>query len=268
MNPETLSRLDAYLDGLLDADARRDFERELLGDAGLREQVTRQRAIDASLKRGFAAPSAEALLARVLTQRPKPAPPKPAPPRVIRLFGPAGMAVAAAVLLISVGSSWYLWQTLSSSVDTGPLPIPVRPLLAVAAAYQEALDNGFKPFYPCRSDQELAGTIYKQLNQGLLWANIPTNVSLLGLIPTRVVSQKTIMMLARVDGKPVVLLIDRACDEKAPPSPPPPESGLKMFRSVVGELVLYEVTPLDKPSLLDFGYDPKKPEEWYLKGAW
>jgi hypothetical protein len=34
----------------------------------------------------------------------------------------------------------------------------------------------------------------------------------------------------------------------------------------VGNLLLYEVTPLDEPKLLKLFFDPKKDEAWYRAG--
>jgi hypothetical protein len=52
----------------------------------------------------------------------------------------------------------------------------------------------------------------------------------------------------------VVLYIDRIANDANLPDPGP---GLRMFRKPVGNLVLYEVTPLDRPQVLPHLSDPK-----------
>jgi hypothetical protein len=56
------------------------------------------------------------------------------------------------------------------------------------------------------------------------------------------------VLLARVDGKEVIVVVDRKAREKSPL--PPARSGLRSFREEYGNLVLYEVTPLDHPTIL------------------
>ena len=54
-------KLDAYLDGLLEAAERDAFERKIASDPKLRVDVERQAIVDASLARLFAAPPGEAV---------------------------------------------------------------------------------------------------------------------------------------------------------------------------------------------------------------
>ena len=55
--------------------------------------------------------------------------------------------------------------------------------------------------------------------------------------------------LARVDGQPVVVFVDRA--ERDPSTLQEPTEGLHLFRRPLGGLVLYELTPLEYPALLE-----------------
>jgi hypothetical protein len=54
----------------------------------------------------------------------------------------------------------------------------------------------------------------------------------------------------------VAVFIDETANLKEPDVPP--ASGLKVFRKQIGKLTLFELTPLDKPHLLDLFYEPAK----------
>jgi len=65
-------------------------------------------------------------------------------------------------------------------------------------------------------------------------------------------------LMATVDGEHSVVLVDRLISDK--PLEVRPGSGLNLFRREMGTLVLYEITPLPGPRLLDLAY-PAPPEE-------
>ena len=67
------------------------------------------------------------------------------------------------------------------------------------------------------------------------------------------VSEKTLGFLARVQDKPVIVFADRAERDSAQQLSDPQ---LHLFKRQVGPIVLYEVSPLDKPKLLDLFYQP------------
>ncbi len=290
MSANTPERLEAYLDGRLAAAAQAEFRRELAAKPALQAEILQQRRIDEALRRNFAPPAADAAWAAVLTARggnahapatpasiPQLANPASAKPsdvkraarkqsETIKLFSPAGMAIAALLAFVSITSLWITWNKAFVPGTTSPYPTASAPFLTLAAAYQSELQRGFKPLWLCRNEQELAGTVFKYMDQGLLWANVPQHVSLLGLSISKTLSPRTVVMLAKVNGREVALFIDRKANDKPPQIDP--SSGLRAFRGEVGELVLYEVTPLDKPALLELAYDPQKPADWYRVGAW
>jgi hypothetical protein len=60
-------------------------------------------------------------------------------------------------------------------------------------------------------------------------------------------------MLARVNGLPVMVFVDRA-NADTHPTLPSGENKLHLFRKELGPLVLYELTPLDRPNVSDYLY--------------
>ena len=57
----------------------------------------------------------------------------------------------------------------------------------------------------------------------------------------------TLVLLAERDDAKVIVIMDRLRNDKVLTSP---KEGLSMFRKVAGDLVLYEISPLDHPILL------------------
>ena len=68
--------------------------------------------------------------------------------------------------------------------------------------------------------------------------------------------------MARVHGQPVIVFVDRIRAEREQQQLPP-NSELHLYRREVGKLVLYELSPLDRPYVLDSFYIPDKPASWY-----
>jgi hypothetical protein len=73
-------------------------------------------------------------------------------------------------------------------------------------------------------------------------------------------SPHTTAMLARVDQSPVLVFVDRL-ERDQPQAMPEPSSGLRLFRKQLGELVLYELTPLTAPRVMDFLSLAEKPHD-------
>jgi hypothetical protein len=72
-------------------------------------------------------------------------------------------------------------------------------------------------------------------------------------------SRYTTTMLARVDGSPVMMFVDRADADTHPVLPV--NSKLHLFRKELGPLVLYELTPLDHPHVMENLYLAEVPQK-------
>ena len=97
-------------------------------------------------------------------------------------------------------------------------------------------------------------TFRKRFRQALLLGDVPADVTPIGLAYGHSLSERTVYLLARVRGDPVIAFVDDTPNDKATDLP---SSGpLHLFRRDVGRLTIYELSPLDRPFLLDLFYDP------------
>jgi hypothetical protein len=94
----------------------------------------------------------------------------------------------------------------------------------------------------------------RRLGQALLLLPPPPGVAWAGLDYCNSISPRTMFVLAWVKGEKVIVFADQAESDKGQTLPL--ESGLHLFRRHVGNLVLYECTPLDQPLVLDQFYIP------------
>jgi hypothetical protein len=152
------------------------------------------------------------------------------------------LAAAAAVVLGVSGAVWYAF----GRVDRGPEGLYGR----LAAA-------NFTPDWRCSTDEEFADFQRYRLGAAFL-VRADAAVALIGWSYAReTLSPQGEALMATVDGEHSVVLVDRLIHDK--PLKARPGSGLNLFRREMGTLVLYEITPLSKPRLLDLTY-PAPPE--------
>lgn len=271
--------LDAWLDGRLDPAARAAFEDRLKADPALREQVELQKQIDQSLRRSLAAPSADRVLGAIRhggeagaqgetgTGR-MPMPQGEAEPgRTIKLQARprnAGnlraLALAAALVVAAVGLGWF------NGLFDGLMGGSARPVqeLTFASIYDQTLGTGFQPNWVCENDEQFAGSIWGRLGQGLLLATTPPNIEMLGLKYANLLTEDSSLLLCYVDRKPVVLLLERI--SAARDLPEPKDGRLRVFRRDVGQLAVWEITPLAQATVLPLLIDPRRPREFYEEG--
>jgi hypothetical protein len=235
-------RLEAYLDSLLDDAERADFEAALAGDPALRAAAELQGKIDASLARAFSASAlSEQQLATLLASKPA-ADGEPGSVRWARVGWIAGaLAAAAAVAWALLGNPLFELGGAGRSFAARPLP----------DVYREALANGFEPAYNCTEAERFADTFNRRQGAPLKLLKLPVGVRMLGLAYPGGLSRETTAMLCRVDGKPVMLFVDRRAADQASATDHSDKS-VRVFRSERDGLVFYEVTPHDKPRVLDY----------------
>jgi hypothetical protein len=230
---DNLERLIAYVEGQLPLDERAAFERELARSPELREQWELMRQIDESLISQLSPPGP---VETATSPAPAPRPPHRNPWR--RWAGLVGAAVAASILI-----------ALAWSLVAGP-PRPQR--LTLASLYQGHLAGGFKPDWVCKDDAEFIRTTRQAFGLPLLarsegdveivgWAGYGDRLTDLGL------SGGAKEILARVNGEEVIVLMD-----KPPPARPPRDASgkLNVFERRIGDVALYEVTPLTEPQAI------------------
>lgn len=126
---------------------------------------------------------------------------------------------------------------------------PVGPHRTMAEAYRHTVEEGFTSKWVCRDDREFALVFLDQFGD-MLSMNfpLPTGVEALGLKYFDAISPRTISMLARVEGEPVMVFVDRLERDHDTVRDVPP--GLTLHRRELGALVLYEITPHEEPTVI------------------
>lgn len=203
-------------------------------------------SIDAALRRLFEPPPPAALDAiadRILGRLRFP---------VVRRGRGVRRLAAAAAIVGAVLGTWQIWQVVGppGRPSGGYRQLPWRSLDAV---YRDTVAAGFEPGWVCADDREFALTFRSLHHQGLVLSGMPPQVEPVGLLYCNSITPRTIGVLVRVGGEPVIVFVDRVERDATQPRPPP---GLNLFRRQVGRLVLYELSPLREPSVLPWFRDP------------
>jgi hypothetical protein len=227
-------RIERMLDGLSPG-PERDAAVETLRAEGLGEAVGLHDEIEASLRRQF--------------------PVATAPPRQVEEVVVAashipkssrwrtwGVAGAAALLLMA-----FAWGQRASRV-VSPFFEPA-PLVAL---YQEAVAQGFEPYYECEDPDRFAAVFAKRQGLPLRLETMPQGSRMLGLSYPGGLSRDTTAMLCEVDGQPVMVFVDRLDADEQVEGIAADADGLRVFRSELADLVVYEVTPLEEPRAASF----------------
>jgi hypothetical protein len=244
------SNLDLYLDGLLAGEQLRAFEEQLARDPQLAAAVEAQRRIDSSLRRVMVAPSAPSVAPATYSLKPS----------VLGRIRSSRWIAIAAVLIIGV-SVWRVWDVYyAHSTPENVYPIASSPR-TMDTIYQVEKSRGFVPMWVCSNDKEFATTFWRNLGAALTFRNPPANVASLGLSYGNVIdlSPKCVYMLFKIDGREVIVFIDKKSNDHAPKITTP---GLNLFRRETGQFVLYEMTPLERPMVFEKFEPFDMPREW------
>lgn len=270
--PEARLELDLYLDGQLTDERRGAFERRLANDAQLAAEVELQRRIDGSLSRQFVAPpfaGVDRLVQRVngharedavVEQSPRPGrglagenQTQRARPRRFAISRPLAIAALLALLIGVPAMVWLWWDML----DFGRPKVQYADTRAMALdlAYNDQVTaKQFKADWVCKSDDEFSNYFASRLGQPLKMKPLVGNVTDWGVSYTGGITAKTMGVLARIDGQPVVVFVDRRDADKG--DVVSQGCHLHTFRREVGDLVLYEISPFEQAKMLDLFYLP------------
>ena len=239
-------QIELYLDGSLSAADRAAFEKRLESDPALAAELALQREIDAALRGRFTPPMViEATSAAARTRGSMSWP---------KRLG-AGLAAAAAIGIAGYVAWPTAKQLLGLGRPAGPTPIHFVQV-GPQDAYRAQVDGGLTPEWVCKDDAEFAATLEKAMGESLVVAAAP-GLEVIGWsynpiekdTSRGVFSSYTMYLLARANGEPVVVMIDRAGYDR--PVEVDSASGLHVYRKQIGDAVFYEVSPLDAPAVLD-----------------
>lgn len=237
--------IERYLDELLTEHERKAFLDRLQSDRALRDQLDLAQRVSASLGRSFALPDGDES-ANEQHRR-----------RIVRIPQPIGRALAAAAAVLAIGFAIKL---------NLPPPTPIYHTL-LERAYTSHEMTDFTPQWVCETDEEFAAAVRDRLGQPMLIDDQDAPIELLGWAYSEdssgygdtIISSDSMILLTRVDGQGVILIVDRVEDESEPLTIGD-HRGLSVFRRVLDDLVLYEVTPMNEPSVIGRAFTPKSDE--------
>jgi anti-sigma factor RsiW len=240
--------LDRYLDAMMDPAEAAAFEASLADNESLRREVELQRRINEALKVRFAPPAEIDVPARAAAPRRR---------GIVASITGAGsaragksgmrrlgtLAAAAGVVLLAGAGAAYWWLAIGTEA----------PFRQPAQIYQAQAAAGFIPEWVCTTDDEFVQTLRDRFGTAALLPMSTPGVQIVGwAYNTPVLSNKTATLMTRVDGADVLVLIDTA--ERDVNLRRAGDAGqardLHLFKRRLGDLVLYEVTPLDEPRVI------------------
>jgi hypothetical protein len=238
--------LDRYIDGSMSGQERAEFEARLSSSASLREEIELQQRMDRALRDRFGAPAGAEAPLRLAG----------GPPRVSGSgsgfgsgfgfgFGPRvrwGLAALVALAATLVISFQYLGAGSGGGLDRRTL----------AQTYQNTVRAGFRPQEVCTTRDKFAKWMEDRYGAPLAPTHERPGAKLVGWSYGNAISGYTGLLLATVDEKPVVVVLDRKVKQSASGAPVSGELGnLRVFPREIAGVVLYEVTPLDHPAIVD-----------------
>lgn len=264
-----LDELNAYLDGLMDDDARVAYESRLAAEPRLRDLHADHAAMQERLDTAFSAVSFDAAgtVAAVMRQvradaapaadaepvaagpvsavaaAPAPAAsPAPATAPVGRI-GFATWAGRVAAVLLLVGSVSFL--AVRTAQDRG------ADLMDPSGMYVSLVDEGFIAPRTC-SVEEFPTRMKRATGVPLVLASVPAGFDVLGwsypgFYGGPVLSKDEIVLMAKVNGEPVAVVLDAANDDR---DFTPADDRLRVHRARLGTLVGVEVSPFAEPRVL------------------
>jgi hypothetical protein len=257
-------QLERYLDGLVEGAERERLELRLQENQVLRAEIERQRRVDQSLARIFNAPSADAILARLEQQsdghtsdsiRPgtrrlwRTLPRRPSRRQLISI---------AALIALTVLAIWRFWSLAAPPQQLGPYTDEWK---SMAQIYDDVADFGFRNFKSSYTVDVFARLIERRFGQPLLLEEPFGPVQPLGIAYCNTISPKSMCIVTLVSTPcgafgpaeevetGVLVFIDRI--DQDPARALPNTDRLNVFTRHVGQLALYEVTPLEQPAVLN-----------------
>jgi len=243
-DPQFDECLNAYLDDSLSQEDRAGFEAKLQSDPELRAAVDLQRRIDDSLARSFATPDPDTVETPAMA----------AAPAQLRPGLPwRRWLVAAVVIVVGTLSIVYFVERLTApGPGTGSRALTET----LVQTYQRMVGAGFEPGWVCANDQEFKDSFRLRVDRPMLLRALPSDVEAIGLAYSiRTMSPHTIMLLARVDGAPVLVFVDKQANDPGDLAVEAP--GIHIYRRTLEDLVLYEVSKLPEPHVFDYLYIPR-----------
>lgn len=221
-SPAHADGIDLYLDGQLSPEQAAAFERRMMATPALRAEVEAARSIDTKLRELFVVPQ-HITTAQQTTSVP--------------LWRRRWFASAAAIVLLAIGYAVSPWSR-------------VMPPSALAQAYFAQHDKGFVPEVVCTTPEAFATWTMNKFKEELTPATLPATIKLVGWSKTNLISDYTGVLLAKVDGKEVIVLMDSTMYSKQPSHTY--MHGLHAYETTMGNVRLIEVTPFETTKIIPY----------------
>lgn len=234
--------LDRYLDGLLSKEESEQFLQDF--DAKELEQAKElQSQIDSSLKRMLSGMNVD----------------EQAVEREYLNTGDNGLRPASSfksnnsasqILKLAVAAAVLVAVSLGIWFNAGQNKVEVQFVQReLTEVYKEKLLD-FTPYYFCDDDQRFASSFNQKVGVELALTEMPADRRMTGLSYLGGISRNTVAMLCEVEGKEVIVFVDRE-DESGIEKLIEPTRELNVFVVRKHGLVFAEVTPLDSAKILE-----------------
>jgi|GEM_PF-3848587 len=267
--PESDVRIERYLDGVM-TDAERDaFEQDCERDPSLAHRLAAAKAdaaaIEASLEAHFAPPQLSALADRVRAAA------------ALRESSPAH--ATASYNIGTVGSpptartaSRWMWSSIAAAlllVGLAILGVQRAQSMALqrgtqlAAYYADQVSIGLTPQWVCKDEPTFREYTKMRFGVELTFRDLGPGVALIGWTyvrgPMRTDTNAVLMATAPADvassPAPILVIVEKRGD--APRVSRPEGTSLHIHRRDLGRVSLYEVSPLEKPVVLESIHEAK-----------
>ncbi|MCG8507705.1 MAG: hypothetical protein MI741_00620, partial [Rhodospirillales bacterium] len=116
------------------------------------------------------------------------------------------------------------------------------------AYFDQTVASGFNPQAPDETDALFANACNERLGQAVMARTLPEESRLLGIDHTHILSTETVVLYAKVNEQPVLVFAERV---DATRSAQPMQGNLNRHQKQVGGIMLYEVSRLENPQLLN-----------------
>lgn len=234
--------LDLYIDGLLDAEQSAAFERRLFTDPELAAELARQRSLDGRLVAAFPVPEDPAAIAQQALAGP---PTRHAGGRMLTF---TRVAVAASVLVaLGLWGPGFFDQKDSDAVDTQELTLGGTSCMSYGGLYAELVEESRQLLGACNVPHDFELHFQDTYGQEL-FVDATGAMSLEGPFTSQRWPSTTILSSPQ-QPEPILILVDAVTHDPKPVLEA--DSPAHLFRRELGSLVLYELSPWDKPQMLD-----------------
>lgn len=251
--------VDSYVDGAMSKTERAAFEVRLNSDPAVAKKVADAKSLDDRLRKAFAYIQREGYnLKDIILQSESTSPLKinGRPVVVVKDHNSAPniadndqetheesppshtrrrvlYAIAAS---LAVAATYSLW------------PREELNIISPDEVYRRFVATGWRPSFTCENDDQFIAAVQKRLGRAVLISTSTVGVVLNGWgyaegYSGTPVGSSTMYLLTHAEGKPVLVLMERASRDREVTLSDSGKNVLHLFRRKVGGVVLYEVTP-------------------------